>query len=351
MTTSGMFPQRDSGGPNFEDVKARTSIAGLIGRTVALKKRGHELVGLCPFHNEKTPSFKVNEAKKTFHCFGCGVHGDVFDYLRRAQGMELREAFEYLVIEAGMISDREGSRRPTQQPMAPPQVRDDSAGRMRAALDIWRASRDPTGTPAEDYLRGRGITIPIPHTIRWHPGLRHADTGLDLPCMVAAACNVERKITGIQRTYLTFDGRKAPLRRPRMALGTLTGGAVRLAPTTDRVWLAEGIEDALALMQMMNEPAWAVLGTSGYKTVELPENIKQVILAPDGDDAGQAVIREIANRLAGQGRDVRAAKLPPGKDWVDMLGDYDERAGILEFDLEIYRDDAEAQAQREAVHG
>ena len=115
--------------------------------------------------------------------------------------------------------------------------------------------------------------------------------------------------------------------------------------------LGEGVEDALALIQMMGEPAWAVLGTSGFKNVEMPESIKQVILAPDGDDAGQAVLEDAARRLAGQGREVRAAKLPPGQDWIDVLDDYEERAGILEFDLENYRDDAEAQARREAVHG
>ncbi len=169
--------------------------------------------------------------------------------------------------------------------------------------------------------------------------------------MVAAICNVKRNITGIMRTYLTMNGRKAPLTRPRLALGTLRGGAVRLAPTVDRVWLTEGVEDGLALMQMMQEPAWAVLGTSGFKTVELPENVKQVILAPDGDEAGQHVVKKAAARLAGQGREVRAAKLPAGKDWVDVLDEYEEHAGVLEFDFEQYRPDAEALARREAIHG
>ncbi len=134
-------------------------------------------------------------------------------------------------------------------------------------------------------------------------------------------------------------------------MGALRGNAVRLAQTTDRVWLTEGVEDSLAVMQMMGEPAWAVLGTSGFKSVELPENIKQVILAPDGDEAGQAVIQEAAHRLAGQGREVRAAKLPAGKDWCDLLDDYEERAGILEFDFEIYRSDAESMARREVIDG
>ncbi len=193
--------------------------------------------------------------------------------------------------------------------------------------------------------------IAIPPTIKFHPALLHPDIGQRLPAMIAAVCNVERKVTGIQRTYLTMDGRKAPLSRPRMALGTLHGSAVRLAPTTDRVWLTEGVEDALALVQMMGEPAWAVLGTSGFKNVEPPENIKQVILAPDGDAAGQAIIQDAARRLAGQGREVRAATLPVGKDWCDVLDEYEERAAVLEFDLEIYRPNAEADARREVIHG
>ena len=80
--------------PSIEDVKERTSIVGLIGRYVALKKHAGKPFGLCPFHNEKTPSFTVNEAKRTFHCFGCEAHGDAFDFLHRAQGMELHRPFE-----------------------------------------------------------------------------------------------------------------------------------------------------------------------------------------------------------------------------------------------------------------
>ncbi len=221
---------------------------------------------------------------------------------------------------------------------------------QRSALDIWRATRPAEGSPAEDYLLGRGITGTIPPTIRYHPALLHPDIGQHLPALVAAVCDVDRNVTGIQRIFLTMNGRKAPLTRPKLSLGTLRGGAVRLAPTTDRVWLTEGVEDGLAVMQMMGEPSWAVLGTSGYKTIELPENIKQVILAPDGDDAGQDVIQEAAKHLAGQGCEVRAAKLPPGRDWCDVLDTYEERAGIMEFDFEQFRPEAEALARREAIN-
>ena len=103
-------------------------------------------------------------------------------------------------------------------------------------------------------------------------------------------------------------------------------------------------------MQMMQEPAWAVLGTSGYKSIELPDRIKQVILAPDGDEAGQALIQDTAHRLAGQGREVRAVKLPAGKDWCDVLDEYEERAGVMEFDLEMYRVTAEGLAREEVFN-
>jgi len=294
----------------------------------------------CPAHEDKTPSLSVRDgADDTLltHCHaGCPP-----------------EAVWAALQDRGHVEQANEQRRVPGRRHAPgrPAVpAPEPSPNQDHALELWRASRPATGTPAESYLRSRGITIPVPPTIRFHPALKHADTGIELPALVAAVCNVDRNVTGIQRIFLTHDGRKAPVNRPKMALGALRGGAVRLAPTTDRIWLVEGVEDGLAVLQMMGEPTWALLGTSGYKTVEIPENIKQIILAPDGDGAGQGIIKETAMRLAGQGREVRIAKLPAGKDWCDVLDTYEERAGILEFDLEIYRSEAEAQARREAIN-
>ena len=291
----------------------------------------------CPAHKDRNPSLSIHDGDNgrllTFCHGGCSPEA-VWAALQ-ARGLVER------------AEDRPARRRRRQRPQPAPEP----APNQDYALEIWRAAQPATGTPAEDYLRGRGITIPVPPTIRYHAAVKHADTGLHLPCLIAAACNVDRRVTGVQRIFLTHDGHKAPVNRPKMALGALRGSAVRLAPVTDRVWLTEGVEDALALVQMMSEPAWAVLGTGGYKTVELPENIRTVILAPDGDDAGQAVIQEAAIRLAGQGREVRAAKLPPGRDWCDVLGDHEERAAAMEFDLEVCRPNAEALARREVIHG
>ena len=308
--------------------------------TKALAGRWHGSYGMarCPGHDDHDPSLSVSEGQDGKLLVRCHAGCDQGAVWAALQDRELVER-----TEDQQPAPRRRRRRP--QPAPEPSPNQDHA------LEIWCAARAAAGTPVEDYLRGRGIIIPIPPTIRYHPGLKHADTGLHLPCLIAAACSADRKVTGIQRTFLTHNGTRAPLNRPKMALGTLRGSAVRLAPTTDRIWLTEGVEDALALVQMMGEPAWAVLGTSGFKSVELPEHIKQVILAPDGDEAGQAVIRETAARLAGQGREVRAAKLPAGKDWCDLLGDYEERAGILEFEMEQYRPEAETLARRRAIDG
>ena len=283
--------------------------------------------------------------------FEDGHKGDPLDLIQACLGIDKGGAVTWA---KGWLGIDENDSAPSLQPRPRPQpneaLHQDNPNPARA-VSIWRSTRPAMGTPAEDYLRGRGITGPIPPTVRYHPALLHPDIGQHLPALVAAVANVEKKITGITRLFLTMDGRKAPLNRPKLALGTLRGGVVRLAPTTDRVWLTEGVEDGLAVMQMMSEPAWAVLGTSGFKSVELPDHIRQVILAPDGDDAGQAIIEDAARRLAGQGREVRAANLPAGKDWCDVLDTYEERAGILKFDFEEFRPDAEALARSEVIHG
>ncbi len=304
----------------------------------------------CPAHDDRDPSFSIRDSAdgRLLSCCHAGCSAEAVWAALRDRGIIQRAEPRPSRQTGGRHNSRHNNRSLSQTRPRPAPA---PAATERSALEIWRASKPAENTPVEAYLRGRGITIPIPPTIRYHSALLHPDINQHLPALVAAVCNVERKVTGIQRTYLTFTGNKAPLTRPKMALGTLRGGTVRLAPTTDRVWLAEGVEDALALTQMMQEPAWAVLGTAGFKSVEIPASIREVVLAPDGDTAGQAVILETAKRLAGPGRKVRVAKLPAERDWCDLLDDYEERAGILEFDAEFGCTEAEAQARREIIDG
>ena len=89
--------------PGFlDELRGRISLADLVGRRVRLARRGREYGGLCPFHNEKTPSFYVVEDKGFFHCFGCGAHGDAIGFVMRADNLDFIEAVERLAGEAGL---------------------------------------------------------------------------------------------------------------------------------------------------------------------------------------------------------------------------------------------------------
>lgn len=86
----------------LDELRMRVALAEVVGRRTKLVKRGREHSGLCPFHNEKTPSFTVNEDKGFFHCFGCGAHGDVIGFVMRTENLSFPEAVEKLANEAGL---------------------------------------------------------------------------------------------------------------------------------------------------------------------------------------------------------------------------------------------------------
>src|SRR5438034_6286948 len=89
--------------PQFlDELRARTLLSALIGRTTKLQKAGREFRACCPFHNEKTPSFFVNDDKAFYHCFGCGAHGDVVSFVINTEGLTFPEAVDRLAGEAGL---------------------------------------------------------------------------------------------------------------------------------------------------------------------------------------------------------------------------------------------------------
>ena len=137
----------------LDEVRARVGLADVIGRRVRLVRKGREFMGLCPFHNDKTPSFTVNEQKGFYHCFGCGAHGSVFDYVMQAEGLSFRDAVERLAAEAGM-----------QVPVASPEEtakeqRRQSLSEIVEAAAAYYAKMlcMPEGKQALAYLRNRGV--------------------------------------------------------------------------------------------------------------------------------------------------------------------------------------------------
>ena len=89
--------------PSFlDDLRTRVSLSQLAGRRTTLTQHGMEFKGLCPFHNEKTPSFTINEEKGFFHCFGCEAHGDIFGFVMQLEGLSFVEAVEQIANECGI---------------------------------------------------------------------------------------------------------------------------------------------------------------------------------------------------------------------------------------------------------
>ena len=147
------------------EVKSKLSVVEVVGETVTLKKAGTTYKGLCPFHGEKTPSFVVTPARETWHCFGCGLGGDIFSFVMQRDGSTFPEALRTLAARAGVEIDertkREDARRARLR-----QVLDTSIAFYHAVLTGSKA-----GGPALAYLKGRGFTDQTIETFQlgWAP--------------------------------------------------------------------------------------------------------------------------------------------------------------------------------------
>ena len=137
----------------LEDIRDRISLVDLVSRHVRLIRRGREHLGLCPFHTEKTPSFTVNEQKGFYHCFGCGAHGSLFDFVMQIERVSFPQAVERLAAIAGVTL-----------PQPQPRDREQQQHRQslfdvieQAASFFEEALRSPEGKAARDYLVRRGI--------------------------------------------------------------------------------------------------------------------------------------------------------------------------------------------------
>jgi hypothetical protein len=128
------------------------------------------------------------------------------------------------------------------------------------------------------------------------------------------------KPVAIHRTYLARDGAdKAQVDPQKMMLGPCRDGAVRLGLLGDVLMIGEGIETCFAAMLATGRPAWAALSTSGLRALDLPGDVREVIVLADGDDPGEAAARDCALRWKREGRRVRIARPPQGMDFNDLL--------------------------------
>ena len=186
--------------------------------------------------------------------------------------------------------------------------------RAAQAKRLWLEAQPIAGTLAETYLRARGITCPLPPTLRFHPECWHGPTAKRFPAMVAAVEGAG--LAAVHRTYLRPDGvGKIAFAPAKMMLGATAGGAVRLAGGSSWLVVGEGIESALSLAcGLLDGPAtlWAALSTSGLRGLRLPTQPRRLTIACDGDTAGREAAHVLAERANGLGWQVGI--MDPGND-------------------------------------
>jgi len=282
--------------------------AEIIAKALGGRKAGQGWMARCPAHNDREPSLSIREAdgKVLVWCHAGCDQRDVITALKDRDLWDARSA--------------QRLRRRCRGPVAKTRRDQNQVARTAAALAIWNSAIPAKGTPVETYLAGRGLTLPLPPSLRFHRGLKHPSRGF-WPCMVAL---VTRGSDGtplaIHRTFLARDGvGKAHVEPAKMMLGPCQGGAVRLAEPSDPLMVGEGIETCLAAMQATDNSAWAALSTSGLRTLALPGLVRDVVVLADGDDPGEAAARVCARRWAGERRRVRIARPPLGMDFNDVL--------------------------------
>jgi hypothetical protein len=197
----------------------------------------------------------------------------------------------------------------------------EAAKRAAQAKQVWTEAQPISGTLAETYLRGRGITCDLGQVLRFHGECWHGPTAKRYPALVAAVQGAS--LPAVHRTYLRADGSgKADIDPAKLMLGAVAGGAVRLTEGPGPLVVAEGIETGLSLASgLLRTPAtvWAALSTSGIRGLRLPDHPGRLTIAPDGDTAGREAANALAARAHALGWQVSLLPAPDGRDWNDIL--------------------------------
>lgn len=331
----------------INEIKYRNDIETAISQYVNLKRRGKNLVGLCPFHSEKTPSFTVYPENGSFYCFGCGVGGDVFTFTGLIENLDYIESVKLLAERSGITLPQDGY--------------DDSMQRLKKRIyDINRDTArffhaflmSPGGKWALDYLMGRGLTV---KTIKhfglgaapdsWDALIHHLkEKGYTESDMLAA--NVIGKserggiydrfrkrvmfpIINIRGNIVAFSGRAMPGEDKQGGKYVNTADTpvykksenlfgINFAKNvcSERVILVEGNMDVISLHQAGFENTVAPLGTA-FTTEQanlLSRYTKEIVLMLDADAAGQKAVRRASELLENTGLSVRVVVVPDGKD-------------------------------------
>jgi DNA primase len=335
-----------------QDLLNRVDIVEVVSRYVRLKKGGANFQGLCPFHNEKTPSFTVSPAKQFYHCFGCGAHGNAIGFLMAYGGLGYVDAVKDL---AGMV----GMQVPEAQPRSREEAQRESerkeqetslAAVLETAMEFYRAELKKSPR-AIDYLKGRGLTGEIAARFRigyapddWQ-GLKNAFPDYEHKSLVEAGLVIASDgkrydrfrdrivfpILNARGVVIGFGGRVIGegepkyLNSPETALfekGREVYGLVQARDAmraAGHVLVVEGYMDVVALAQFGVGYAVATLGTATtpVHVSKLLRLTDELVFSYDGDGAGRKAAwraLEVSLPLATDGKPIRFLFLPPEHD-------------------------------------
>ncbi len=335
-----------------QDLLNRIDIVDVIGRYVQLKKGGANFMGLCPFHDEKTPSFTVSPAKQFYHCFGCQKHGNAVGFLMDYGGMGYVDAIKELASSAGMQVPELQPR--TAQEAQRKARETDLAALMQKAMEHYRAELKKS-PQAIAYLKQRGVSGEIaarfgigyaPHD--WQ-GLKSAFPDYDNPGLVECGLVIESEgkrydrfrdrvmypIFNRRDTVVGFGGRVLGAGEPKYLNSPETplfqkgqeiyglGHARGAMHEARRALVVEGYMDVVALAQHGVGYAVATLGTATTPVHvtkllrELRENGAELVFCFDGDAAGRKAAwraLEVSLPLASDANPIRFLFLPEGED-------------------------------------
>ncbi|WP_461426937.1 DUF7146 domain-containing protein [Gymnodinialimonas sp.] len=193
------------------------------------------------------------------------------------------------------------------------------AQQLAKARRAWDFGKPITDTKGEAYLKGRGITCPLPDTLRWLADCYHGPSGRFHSAMVADV----QSTGGVHRTFFTKQGDRLA-KNAKMMLGPCAGGAVRLSEAMGPLVVCEGIETGLSLLSgLLDGPAsvWAALSTSGIRSLALPPRPPSgaLVIATDGDTPGREAGAALADRAHALGWSVSIMSAPDGQDFNDVL--------------------------------
>lgn len=345
------------------DLIARVDIVDVVGRYVQLKKGGANYMGLCPFHNEKSPSFTVSPTKQFYHCFGCGAHGTAIGFLMEYSGQGFVDAVKDLALSHGMIV-------PDDDPMPLAQRAEHVAKSMALSEAMTRASefyrRQLKGSQtAIDYLRGRGLSgeIAARFGLGYAPdgwdGLRQVFDNYDDPALAESGLVIDKDgedggrhkrydrfrdrvmfpIKNTKGQVIGFGGRVMGAGEPKYLNSPETPlfqkghelyglfEARQAIREAGYVLVTEGYMDVVALAQMGFAQAVATLGTActPMHVQKLLRQTDQVIFSFDGDSAGRRAARRALDACMPLVNDTKTIKflfLPTEHDPDSFVREY-----------------------------